>query len=161
MKKRISGLLIALAMLAIVLTGCSNNDKKEETKDRAEADIEWQMITPKDMKKVLETDDATDYQIIDIQPEADYAKGHLPNSISVPAYPVDTEELEKLVVDSADDFKEGDNPIYVVCPGGGGGAKRTISLLIDEGIDESRLFIVENGAKKWPYKDDSKLWVTD
>ena len=161
MKKRISGLLIALAMLAIALTGCSNNDKKEETKDRAEADIEWQMITPKDMKKVLETDDPTDYQIIDIQPEADYAKGHLPNSISVPAYPVDTEELEKLVVDSADDFKEGDNPIYVVCPGGGGGAKRTISLLIDEGIDESRLFIVENGAKKWPYKDDSKLWVTD
>ncbi len=161
MKKRISGLLIALAMLAIALTGCSNNDKKEETKDRAEADIEWQMIAPEDMKKVLETDDATDYQIIDIQPEDDYAKGHLPNSISVPAYPVDTEELEKLVVDSADDFKEGDNPIYVVCPGGGGGAKRTISLLIDEGIDESRLFIVENGAKKWPYKDDSKLWVTD
>lgn len=161
MKKRISGLLIALAMLAIVLTGCSNNDKKEETKDRAEADIEWQMITPKDMKKVLETDDPTDYQIIDIQPEADYAKGHLPNSISVPAYPVDTEELEKIVVDNADKFKEGDNPIYVVCPGGGSGAKRTISLLIDEGIDESRLFIVENGAKKWPYKDDSKLWVTD
>ncbi|MDT2600816.1 rhodanese-like domain-containing protein [Enterococcus hulanensis] len=161
MKKRISGLLIALAMLAIVLTGCSNNDKKEETKDRAEADIEWQMITPKDMKKVLETDDPTDYQIIDIQPEADYAKGHLPNSISVPAYPVDTEELEKIVVDNADDFKEGDNPIYVVCPGGGSGAKRTISLLIDEGIDESRLFIIENGAKKWPYKDDRKLWVTD
>ena len=33
--------------------------------------------------------------------------------------------------------------------------------LIDEGIDESRLYIVENGAKKWPYKDDNKLWVTD
>ncbi|WP_308605766.1 hypothetical protein [uncultured Enterococcus sp.] len=57
--------------------------------------------------------------------------------------------------------RQGDAPIYVVCPGGGGGAKRTISLLIDEGIDESRLYIVENGAKKWPYKDDSKLWVTE
>ena len=119
------------------------------------------MITPEKMKDVLETDDAADYQIIDIQPEADYEKGHLPNSISVPAYPVDTEELEKLVVDNADQFKDGDNPIYVVCPGGGSGAKRTISLLIDEGIDESRLYIVENGAKKWPYKDDNKLWVTD
>ena len=159
MKKRVSGLLIALAMVALVVAGCSNNDKKEEKKDRAEADIEWQMISPEDMKKVLETDDSTDYQIIDIQ--ADYKKGHLPNSISVRAYPVDTEELEKLVVDNADQFKDGDNPIYVVCPGGGGGAKRTISLLIDEGIDESRLFIVENGAKKWPYKDDNKLWVTD
>jgi rhodanese-related sulfurtransferase len=161
MKKRVSGLLIALVMVALVVAGCSNNDKKEEKKDRAEADIEWQMISPEDMKKVLETDDSTDYQIIDIQPEADYKKGHLPNSISVPAYPVDTEELEKLVVDNADQFKDGDHPIYVVCPGGGGGAKRTISLLIDEGIDESRLFIVENGAKKWPYKDDNKLWVTD
>jgi rhodanese-related sulfurtransferase len=119
------------------------------------------MIKPEKMKEVLETDDATDYQIIDIQPEADYEKGHLPNSISVPAYPVDTEDLEKLVVDSADEFKDVDAPIYVVCPGGGGGAKRTISLLIDEGIDESRLYIVENGAKKWPYKDDSKLWVTE
>lgn len=162
MKKRASGLLvIALAVFAIVLAGCSSNDAKEEKKDRAEADIDWQMITPEKMKDVLEKDDSTDYQIIDIQPESDYAKGHLPNSVSVPAYPVDTEDLEKLVVDNADQFKDGDNPIYVVCPGGGGGAKRTISLLIDEGVDESRLFIVENGAKKWPYKDDSKLWVTE
>lgn len=159
MKKRVSGLLlIALAMFAVVLTGCQKNDTKE---DRAEADIDWQMISPEKMKGVLEKDDAKDYQIIDIQPKADFEKGHMPNSISVPAYPVDTEELEKLVVDNVDQFKDGDKPIYVVCPGGGGGAKRTISLMIDEGIDESRLFIVENGAKKWPYKDDSKLWVTD
>lgn len=61
-------------MVALVVAGCSNNDKKEEKKDRAEADIEWQMISPEDMKKVLETDDSTDYQIIDIQPEADYKK---------------------------------------------------------------------------------------
>ena len=56
MKKRVSGLLIALAMVALVVAGCSNNDKKEEKKDRAEADIEWQMISPEDMKKVLETE---------------------------------------------------------------------------------------------------------
>ncbi|MDT2604848.1 rhodanese-like domain-containing protein [Enterococcus dongliensis] len=159
MKKRISGLLvIVLALFAVVLAGCQKNGGKE---DRAEADIDWQMIAPKKMKTVLEQDDPADYQIIDIQPKADYKKGHLPHSISVPAYPVDTEELEKLVVDNADQFKEGENPIYVVCPGGGSGAKRTISLLIDEGVDKSRLFIVENGAKKWPYKDDKKLWVTD
>lgn len=159
MKKRISGLLvIVLALFAVVLAGCQKNGGKE---DRAEADIDWQMIAPKKMKTVLEQDDSADYQIIDIQPKADYKKGHLPHSISVPAYPVDTEELEKLVVDNADQFKEGENPIYVVCPGGGSGAKRTISLLIDEGVDKSRLFIVENGAKKWPYKDDKKLWVTD
>ncbi|MDT2646052.1 rhodanese-like domain-containing protein [Enterococcus dongliensis] len=159
MKKRISGLLvIVLALFAVVLAGCQKNGGKE---DRAEADIDWQMIAPKKMKTVLEQDDPADYQIIDIQPKADYKKGHLPHSISVPAYPVDTEELEKLVVDNADQFKEGENPIYVVCPGGSSGAKRTISLLIDEGVDKSRLFIVENGAKKWPYKDDKKLWVTD
>lgn len=162
MKKKARGiLLITLAIFAVVLTGCSGNDKKEEKKDRAEADIDWQMISPEDMKAVLENDSKDDYQIIDIQPEAEYKKGHLPNSISVPAYPVDTEELEKLVVDNADQFKDTEKPIYVVCPGGGAGAKRTVSLLIDEGVDKSRLFIVENGAKKWPYKDDSKLWVTD
>lgn len=53
MKKRVSGLLIALAMVALVVAGCSNNDKKEEKKDRAEADIEWQMISPEDMKRYL------------------------------------------------------------------------------------------------------------
>ncbi|MFC4772863.1 rhodanese-like domain-containing protein [Enterococcus hermanniensis] len=159
MKKRVSGLfVVVLAIFALVLTGCQKNEAKE---DRAEAAIDWQMISPEKMKEVLENDNPSDYQIIDIQPKSDYAKGHLPHSISVPAYPVDTEELERLVVDSADQFKDSDNPIYVVCPGGGGGAKRTISLLIDEGIDKSRLFIIENGAKKWPYKDDSKLWVTE
>lgn len=159
MKKRISGLfVVVLAIFMLVLTGCQKNEAQE---DRAEADIDWQMISPEKMKEVLEKDDASEYQIIDIQPKADYAKGHLPHSISVPAYPVDTEDLEKLVVDSADQFQDSDKPIYVVCPGGGGGAKRTISLLIDEGIDEYRLFIVENGAKKWPYKEDSKLWVSE
>lgn len=162
MKKRVNRLsILVMAMVVVVMAGCSTSKAKEEKKDRAEADIDWQMIKPEAMKNVLETDDPTDYQIIDIQPEAEYEKGHLPHSISVPAYPVDTEALEKLVVENTDTFKDKDVPIYVVCPGGGGGAKRTVSLMIDEGIEESRLFIVENGAKKWPYKDNSKLWVTE
>lgn len=158
-KKRVNGIvMILLAVFAVVVTGCAKGDAKE---DRAEANIDWQMIAPKDMKKVIESESKDSYQIIDIQPESDFKKGHLPNSISVPAYPVDTEKLEKVVVDHADQFKEGDNPIYVVCPGGGSGAKRTVSILIDEGVDASRMHIIENGAKKWPYKDDKKLWVTE
>lgn len=158
MKKVFKGvMLVLLAVFIVVLGGCS----KGNAEDRANDDIKWQFISPADLKKTVETKDTSDYQILDIQPKKDFAKGHIPGSISVPAYPVDTKELEKLVVDSAAKFKDSKNPIYVVCPGGGGGAKRSISLLIDEGIDKSRLYIVENGAKKWPYKDDQKVWVTE
>ncbi|WP_159722557.1 rhodanese-like domain-containing protein [Enterococcus sp. CSURQ0835] len=158
MKKVFKGvMLVFFAAFLVVLGGCS----KSNAEDRANDDIKWQFISPADMKKVVQTEDTSNYQILDIQPKKDFAKGHIPGSISVPAYPVDTKELEKLVVDAAPKFKDGKNPIYVVCPGGGGGAKRSISLLIDEGIAKSRLYIVENGAKKWPYKDDSTVWVAD
>jgi thiosulfate/3-mercaptopyruvate sulfurtransferase len=41
----------------------------------------------------------------------------------------------------------------VICPGGAGGAKRTIDYLESENIDGDRLFILENGQGKWPYEE--------
>jgi len=41
--------------------------------------------------------------------------------------------------------------IVVVCPKGGGGAKNTIQYLVDQGIEDSRLFILEKGQAEWPY----------
>lgn len=46
-----------------------------------------------------------------------------------------------------------DAPIIVVCEGGGKGAKRAISLLVEGGIGANRFFILEGGARKWPYSE--------
>lgn len=153
MKKILKRSVVVLCLVAVVaILGACN--KKEG--DRAESDIKWQVISADDMKAAIDQGDS--YQIIDIQPESDFAKGHLPGSVSVPAYPVDTTELEKVVSDAVTDFSAGDDPIYVMCPGGGAGAKRTISIMQEKGIAPERLFIIEKGAKGWPHKD---LWVTD
>lgn len=164
MKKNLRVLLVGLLAVVglVVFAGCGSSDEGtsgSSTADRAEADIDWQFISPADMKKVVEDEDAESYYVVDIQPEEDFAKGHLPNSIELAAYPVDTKELEDIVTDSAEQMTDDENPIYVMCPGGGAGAKRTVSVLIDAGIDESRLYIIEDGAKGWPYKDDADLWV--
>ncbi|GCF92267.1 hypothetical protein NRIC_01580 [Enterococcus florum] len=151
------GLFILVILSGLVLfAGCSTRNAKKDQKD-----IDWQYITPKKMKQVIEEESSGSYQIMDIQPEAEYQRGHLPNSISVAAYPVDTKELEQKVVDQIDVFENGTEPIYVVCPGGGSGAQRAIFVMVHEGIDESRFYIVEDGAKKWPYKSDELLWVTN
>ncbi|MCH4170753.1 MAG: rhodanese-like domain-containing protein [Lactobacillus sp.] len=158
MKKKLVGLFVALfAAFLIIATG----PQTVGAKDRANDNIAWQYTTPKAMKKILLNKDKQSYQVVDIQPTADYKKGHLPNSLSLHAYPVDTKQLENLVTKSAAKIKKGANPIYVVCPGGGSGAKRTVSILIDKGVKAKRLHIVQNGAKGWPYKDNSKLWVTN
>lgn len=145
---------LGLVCMVIVLIGLGACGNKMEN-DRAEEAIDWQYITAEDTKAAIE--DKKAHQIIDIQPEKDFTKGHLPESISVPAYPVDTPELEKLVTDAGSEFSDGNDPIYVVCPGGGSGAKRTVSIMQEKGIAPERLFIIEKGAKGWPYDE---LWVT-
>lgn len=154
MKKLVKSMmgLVCMVIVLVGLVACGNKQKN----DRAEESIDWQIITAEDTKKAIEA--KKPHQIIDIQPKKDFAKGHLPDSISVSAYPVDSPELEKMVSESVPTFSEGNDPIYVLCPGGGSGAKRTISIMQEKGIDPKRLFIIENGAKKWPYDE---LWVTE
>jgi rhodanese-related sulfurtransferase len=152
MKKRILVVLGAMLMAIFMLAGCSSpSEAGSETKDRAKEDIAWQFKTADEVKELIETN--ADVLYLDIQPEEDYNKGHLPNTIASYAYPVDSEELENKVRDSVAELKNSEAPIVVICPGGGSGAKRTISVLIEEGIDASRLFILEDGAKGWPYAD--------
>lgn len=163
--KKLLSLMLVLAM-TFSLGACSSPTEEpaeteqgtqtEQPKDRAEADIDWLYITADEVKTDIESD-SDGYIYFDIQPAEDFAKGHIQDAISVPAYPVDTPELEKLIVDAVSQM-EGDKPVVVVCPGGGGGAKRTISILMEQGIAGERLLILEKGAKGWPYPE---LLVTE
>ena len=46
-----------------------------------------------------------------------------------------------------------ESPIIIVCPGGAGGATRSIDYLIEKGIAGERLFILENGQGGWPHDE--------
>jgi hypothetical protein len=46
--------------------------------------------------------------------------------------------------------------VVIVCPKGGGGAKKTYDFYKSKGVDEKRLLILEKGMGGWPYKTESK-----
>ena len=90
--------------------------------------------------------------LLDIQVEEEWEAHHIKGAIPTHAYPVKTDE-EKAKLDVVIDDLQGDQPIIVICPGGGGAATRTIEYLETKGIAPERLFILENGQSKWPYED--------
>lgn len=123
------------------------------TGDRADDAIDWQYVTS---DKLLAN--KADYIIIDLRPniiESDgkdngrgYQYGHIEGSVQVPAWPVNTKEREDLVRSSyvLEQLKNSDKKIAFVCQSGQGGAKRAISVLKDEGITVSRMYIQKGGG---------------
>jgi len=90
--------------------------------------------------------------IIDIQPAPEFQKQHFRGAIETNAYPVKTAE-ERLRLDKTlPQLVASTEPIVVVCPRGGGGAKGTYDYLKSKGVDEKRLFILEGGMQGWPHK---------
>ena len=67
------------------------------------------------------------------------------------AYPVKTSEDESKLAAVLPELV-GDEPIIVICPGGAGGATRTVDYLTAQGVAPECLFILENGQSKWPYE---------
>ncbi|WP_099191798.1 rhodanese-like domain-containing protein [Tepidibacter mesophilus] len=145
MKKKISALLLMM-ILAVSVVGCGSNEVKENTGEEKT----YQYYTAEQVKEAIENGE--DITLVDIQVEEEWNAHHIKGAISTKAYPVKTDE-ERAKVDTVIPKLEGDNPIIVVCPGGKGGAQRTIDHLIEKGIKPERLFILENGQGGWPYDE--------
>ncbi len=87
--------------------------------------------------------------VVDIRVKDEYDSAHIKGSIATYAYPVKTEE-DKAKLDAIFDTLTADSAsIVIICPRGAGGAERTYDYLKEEGIDESRLYILENGWAGW------------
>lgn len=143
-------LLLALALCASLLGGCGGQTATESAApDRADADIDWQYMSAEDTKAML--DNGEPVLILDSRPDDMYNAGHIEGCLHVPCYPVDTPELENVLRDAVPTLQESDDPIVIVCKSGNKGAKRAISVLIDEGVSADRLFILEGGGEGWPY----------
>lgn len=153
-------LLIALSiMMAFALVGCGGKGGDDAagapTGGGSTAPV-YNYISADDVKDNLENNVAM--VIIDITPEKDFKKGHLPGAIGTFAYPADKEEKTDLLAPYVDQLKATDDPIVIVCPGGQTGAKNTIDYYVSQGVSADNLFILEGGSNNWIYPN---MLVTD
>jgi rhodanese-related sulfurtransferase len=109
------------------------------------------MVKPDIFKQWLES--GKKMIIVDIQPAADFEKGHFKGSIETNAYPVKTDADRKKLEGSLSKVKASKEDVVIICPRGGGGAKNTYEYFKSNGVPESRLYILEGGAEKWPHKE--------
>lgn len=88
-------------------------------------------------------------KVLDIQERAPFSEQRLKGSVATYAYPAKTDaergRIEKAIAELGKD-----EPIVVVCPGGGGGATRTVDHLIANGVDAKRIYILTKGRNGWP-----------
>lgn len=109
---------------------------------------DYQYISAADLQQQLASQQAG--VLLDIQVENEYAEHHIPGAVATYAYPVksaaDRSKLEPLLAQ----VKNGAEPIVIICPRGGGGAKRTYDYLKEQGVAEPRLKILSGGQARWP-----------
>ncbi|MCF8056367.1 MAG: rhodanese-like domain-containing protein [Desulfocapsa sp.] len=91
--------------------------------------------------------------IVDIQDKASFAAHHFLGSIETNAFPVKTDAERKLIDPAVTAYKASGNDVVVICPRGGGGAKRCYSYLKSQGVPEAKLTILKNGIDNWPHRD--------
>lgn len=146
MKKKFALLLTFCIIISATLIGCG----KSKDSPKAEVQKTYQYYKADQLKTAIENKDPM--YLLDIQVEEDYKAHHIVNTIPTYAYPADTAELKAKIDVALEKINATKDPIIVVCPGGGSGAKNTIGYLVDEkGIDANRLFILEKGQKGWPH----------
>ncbi|MFZ5764211.1 MAG: rhodanese-like domain-containing protein [Thermodesulfobacteriota bacterium] len=111
----------------------------------------YNFITPEEFKARLEKN--TPLLIVDIQVAEEFATHHFEGSIETNAFPVETEEQRRMIDPAVVAYKEKGHDVVVVCPRGGGGAKRCYDYLKEQGVPENQLTILKGGIAKWPYKE--------
>ena len=145
-KTRIIALVAALSLTlgtAGVVTGCGNKSdstSKASTASTAST-VAYQYIPTADVLKV------TDSHILDVREEENYKKGAVEGSEWQPIFPLEDTSLETAMKEYATSKLNDGKNIYIVCNSGKRGAEKTTGILIEAGIDKSKIFTVEGGAK--------------
>ena len=91
--------------------------------------------------------------LVDIQPPADFAKGHFKGALETGAYPVKSDDEKKRLDHILGRINASQDDVVIVCPRGGGGAKNTWDYLSAKGVAVSRMYILEKGSEGWPYPE--------
>ena len=145
-KTKVIALVAALSLTlgtAGVVSGCGNKSdstSKASTSSTAST-IAYQYIPTADVLKV------TDSHILDVREEENYKKGAVEGSEWQPIFPLEDTSLETAMKEYATSKLNDGKNIYIVCNSGKRGAEKTTGILIEAGIDKSKIFTVEGGAK--------------
>lgn len=131
MKTMKKGLCLLLAgILSILLCACT------DTKENKEA--VYMNITAEEAKKIMDTE--SEYVILDVRTEEEFAQGHIPGAMLIPDYAI-REEAEKALPDK-------DALILVYCRSGRR-SKNAAETLAELGYTNIREF---GGILDWPYE---------
>ena len=112
---------------------------------------DYQYITAEQLKEWIET--GKPFVMVDIQVEKDFEAHHVKGSMATYSYPVKSDSDKAKLADAVAASKDSGDPVVVVCPRGGGGAKRCYDHLKSSQIAEDRLLILKNGMEGWPYEE--------
>ena len=157
-KTRIIALAAALTLTmgtTGLITGCGKKEDTAASKSATSATstkstaaastasqaMDYQYISAEDVLKV------TDAHILDVREEENYKKGAVEGSEWQPIFPLDDTSLESAMKEYATSKLNDGKNIYIVCNSGKRGAEKTTGILIEAGIDKSKIFTVEGGAK--------------
>ncbi len=110
---------------------------------------DYQYISAAELQKRIETNKQG--LLLDIQVEDEFSEHHIEKAVATYAYPVKSEQDKQKLQEVVEQAKASMEPVTIICPRGGGGAKRTYDYLKEQGVSESRLLILEGGQAEWPY----------
>ncbi len=91
--------------------------------------------------------------LVDIQDKPSFAAHHFPGAIETNAFPVETDAERHRLDPAVATAKKSGQEVVVLCPRGGGGAKRAYDYLKAQGVPEKKLVILTGGVDKWPYRN--------
>ena len=111
----------------------------------------YNFISPENLKLSLEKRE--NLLLLDIQVEKEYSQHHLKSAVATYAYPVKSDSDRDKLKPVLTRIKADQVPVVVICPRGGGGAKRAYDFLVENGVDVQRLKILEGGQQKWPFPE--------
>jgi len=86
----------------------------------------YNFVSPEALKQSLEEKESL--LLLDIQVEKEYAQHHLEGAVATYAYPVKSDRDRAKLKPLLTRIKADQTPVVVICPRGGGGAKRTNKL---------------------------------
>ena len=144
MKRKIAALLMASALTAALITACGSGGEEtsgesaeettaEETSGEESEEASDGYVSAEDAVAAAK---AGDTHVLDVREWANYVGGRVAN-----------DSLAEAMTEYADANFGDDKDIYIICNSGAKGAEKATEVLTESGIDPSRLFTVEGGAK--------------
>jgi rhodanese-related sulfurtransferase len=108
----------------------------------------YNYISPEETAKLIR-ETPSQVALVDIQVKEGFTKEHLKGALATYAYPVKTDAEKARLAELLPSFKAGQK-IVIVCPRGGGGAKRAYDFYVEKGVSKEQLLILTKGQEGWP-----------